>query len=83
MILHVQFLTSHILINITENVRIALFDGNIVCGVDADIQNVFDTVYGQVVLAKLNHCGIHTISINWFKSYISNLNQSVFINGYD
>ena len=44
MILHVQFLTSHILINITENVRIALFDGNIVCGVVADIQNVFDTV---------------------------------------
>ena len=83
MILHVQFLTSHILINITENVRIALFDGNIVCGVVADIQNVFDTVYSQVVLAKLNHCGIHTISIIWFKSYISNLNQSVFINGYD
>ena len=39
-----QYSTSHALINVTENIRKALGDGNIGCGVFVDLQRAFDTV---------------------------------------
>ena len=38
-----QYSTSQALINITENIRKALNDGNIGCEVFVDLQNAFDT----------------------------------------
>ena len=78
-----QYSTSHALINITENIRKALDDGNIGCGVFVDLQKAFDTVDHQILLAKLNHYGIRGVSNDWFKSYLSNHNQYVSINGYE
>ena len=59
-----QYFTSHALINITKNIRKALDDGNIYCGVSVDLQKAFDTVDHQILLAKLNHCGIRGVSNN-------------------
>ena len=78
-----QYFTSHALINITQNIRKALDDGNIGCGVFADLQKAFDTVDQQILLAKLNHYGIRGVPNDWFKSYLSNRNQYVSINGFD
>ena len=39
-----QYYISYALVNITENIRKALDDGNIGCGVFVDLQKVFDTV---------------------------------------
>ena len=50
--------TLHVLMNITENIRKALDDGDIGCGVFVDLQNSFDIVDHQILLAKLNHYGI-------------------------
>ena len=75
-----QYSTSHVLINMTGNIRKALDDGNIGCGVFVDLQKSFDTVDHQILLAKLNHCGICGVSNDWFKSYLSNCNQYVSIN---
>ena len=57
-----QYSASHVLINITENIRKALDGGNIGCGVFMDLQRSFDTVDHQILLAKLNHYG--TIGLN-------------------
>ena len=78
-----QYSTSHALINITENIRKALDDGNIGCGVFVDLQKAFDTVDHQILLAKLNHYGIRGVSNDWFKSKLSNRNQYVSINVFD
>ena len=42
-----QHSTSHALINVTENIRKALDDGNIDCGVFVGLQKSFDTVDHQ------------------------------------
>ena len=78
-----QHSTLHALINITENIRKALDDGNIVCGIFVDLEKAFDSVDHQILLAKLNHHGICGISNDWFKLYLFNLNQYVSINGFD
>ena len=62
----------HALINITENIRKALDDGNMGCGVFVDLQKAFHTVDHQILLAKLNHYAIRGVSNDWFKSYLSN-----------
>ena len=68
---------------LTENIRKALGDGNIGCGVFADSQKAFDTVDHEILFAKLNHYGIRGVSNHCFKSYLSNGNQYVSINGYE
>ena len=78
-----QYSTSHVLINITENIRKALADGNIGCAVFVGLQKAFDTVDHQILSAKLNHYGIRGVSNDWFESYLSNLNQYVSINSFD
>ena len=78
-----QYSTSHALINITENIRKALDDGNIGCGVFVDLQKTLDTVDHQILLAKLNHYEIRGVSNDWFKSYLSTHHQYVSINEYE
>ena len=75
--------TSQVLINVTENIRKALDDGNIGCGVFVDMQKAFDTIDHQILLAKLSHYGVRGVSNDWFKSHLSNHNQYVSINGYE
>ena len=75
-----QYSTSHALINITENVRKVLDDGNIGCRVFVDLQKPFDTVDHQILIAKLDQYRIHRVSNDWFKSCLCNCNQYVSIN---
>ena len=51
----------HTLINLTDNITKALDDGNIGCGVFVAWQKAFDITEHQILLAKLNHYGIHGI----------------------
>ena len=57
-----QYSTSLALINIIENIRKALDDENIGCGVLVDLQKAFDIVDHQIMLAKLDHYGIRGVS---------------------
>ena len=78
-----KFSTSHALINLIENKRQALDEGYIGCSIFADLQKAFDTVDHEILLSKLDYYSIQGISNNWVKSYLSNREQFVSINGYD
>ena len=78
-----NFSTAHALINLTENIRQALDEGYIGCGIFVDLQKAFDTVDHEILLSKLNHYGICGVSNDWFRSYLSDRQQYVSISGYD
>ena len=71
------------MINLTENIRQALDQGYIGCGIFVDLQKAFDTVDRKILLARRNHYGIRGVSNDWFRSYLSDLQQYVSINSYD
>ena len=78
-----NFSTAHALINLTENMRQVLCEGYIGCRIFVDLQKAFDTVNHEILLSKLNHYGIRGVSNDWFRSYLSDRQQYVSINGYD
>ena len=53
------------------------------CEVFVVLQNAFDTVDHQILLAKLDHYRTRGVSNYRFKAYLSNRNQYVSINGYE
>ena len=75
--------TNHALLSITEKVREALDKSNFACGIFIDLQKAFDTVDHQILLKKLENYGIRGLANNWFKSYLTNRQQYVSINGFN
>ena len=78
-----KFSTTHALIDLTENIRQALDEGKIGCGIFVDLQKSFDTVEYEVLLSKLDHYGVRGLTNSWFKSYFTDRKQYVTINGYN
>ena len=74
--------TSHALTSLTEQIRQALDNNKLVCGVFIDLKKAFDTVNHDILLNKLNYYGIRGKSNEWFKSYLTDRKQFVSINGF-
>ena len=72
--------TDHTLISLTENIRKALEDGKIACGVFLDFQKVFDTVDQDNFLARLRRYGIIVIPLKLFKTNLTQRTQATAIN---
>ena len=47
------------------------------------MQRAFDTADHEILLHKLEYYGIRGVSNDWFKSYLSDRNQFISINGYN
>ena len=58
--------TNHALIDITENIRYALDNKKVACGIFVDLQKAFDTVNHNILLDKLYHYGIRELLIIGF-----------------
>ena len=59
----------------------SLDTGEYVLGLFLYFTKAFDTVNHDILLQKLQHLGIRGISLNWFKSYLSNRSHYVDYSG--
>ena len=73
------FSTAHAKINLIDNIESAIVNKQIVCGIFIGLQKAFDTVDHNISLQKVQHYGIRVIAHQWFKSYIGNRKQFVFV----
>lgn len=73
--------TIHSLIALTENVKMAIENGKIACGIFIDLQKAFDTVDHEILLKKLHHYGFRGVVNNWIRSYLTNRKQFVYFSG--
>jgi len=72
--------TTLALIEITDNIRREIDNGNSVIGIYLDLSKAFDTVCHQKLLMKLSHYGIRGNVYDWFQSYLSNRMQRTYVN---
>ena len=73
--------TTYALIEITEKIKESIDNKKFGCGIFIDLRKAFDTVNHDILLKKLEHYGIRDTSLSWFKSYLTNRKQYVYING--
>ena len=67
--------------SLTEAIRNTLDNKRFGCGIFIDLQKAFDTVNHAILLSKLEHYGVRGCALEWFRSYLSDRNQYVSLNG--
>ena len=73
--------TTHPLIHILNFIANAFNNNKFVVAVFLDLRKAFDMVSHDILLRKLNKIGIGEISLNWFRSYLTNRKMFSMVNG--
>ena len=76
-----SFSTDTCLLYLTDYIRFNLDKGNCVGMILLDLQKAFDTVDHQILLAKLEMCGLGSDIVRWIRSYLSDRKQCVNVSG--
>lgn len=72
--------TSMALIDLVDNISSSIAKNEYALGIFLDLAKAFDTVNHDILLEKLHRYGIRGIPYNWFKNYLSNRHQYVYLN---
>ena len=73
--------STSLALKITEKINESIDNKKYVCGIFIDLRKAFDTVNHSILLTKMEHYGVRGIALEWFKSYLNNRKQYVYING--
>ena len=76
------YFSYHTIVNLVESIKKYIDSDTYVCNIFIGLEKAFDIVDHQILLQKLYHYGIRGLAHYWFKSYLSNWQQFVFISGY-
>ena len=69
--------TDHALIKLIDSIYDSFNQNKYTLGVFIDLSKAFDTVDHNILIDKLNSCGIKNNSLKWFSSYLSNRKQFI------
>ena len=72
--------TAMSLIDIQDKISTAMDNNEYSLGIFLDLAKAFDTVDHKILLTKLEHYGIRSTALNWFKSYLTFRQQQVSCN---
>ena len=72
--------TTLALIEIIDDIKSKLNNGEYVIGAYLDLKKAFDTVNHDILCDKLDHYGIRGHSLEFFKSYLTNRRQFTYCN---
>ena len=75
--------TEQAILEITDNLKQAIDNNLLTCGVFLDFAKAFDTVNHAILLNKLEKYGVRRIPLSWFTSYLTNRQQYVSIDGVE
>ena len=75
--------TTDCLVELMDEITKAIDQEKYAVSIFLDLSKAFDTVNHSILLSKLNSYGIRSIENQWFKSYLSNRKQKVFVNGIE
>ena len=64
--------TEQAILELTDNLKLAIDNKQITCGLFLDFSKAFDTVNHNILLEKLNKYGIRGKPLDWFTNYLTN-----------
>ena len=73
--------TSHAILHFINNVANALDNHSHTIGIFLDYSKAFDTIDHDILLSKLSYYGVRGKALDWFRSYLSNRQQFVSLDG--
>jgi hypothetical protein len=66
--------------DLVDKLSNSIENNEITIGIFIDLAKAFDTVNHNILLSKLYHYGVRGIPYEWFKSYLIDRNQYVYVN---
>ena len=72
--------TAMALVDLVDKISSSIENNEYTIGIFIDLAKAFDTVNHDILLNKLYHYGVRGIPYEWFKSYLNNRKQYVYLN---
>ena len=73
--------TTYCLVDLLEQITKSIDNGEFAITLFLDLSKAFDTVNHSILLSKLSYYGIKGLENLWFKSYLQQRRQTVYVNG--
>ena len=67
--------TEYAILETIENLKTAIDENRITCGIFLDFSKAFDTINHNILLAKMNKYGIRGLPLEWFLRYLKERKQ--------
>jgi hypothetical protein len=74
-----DFSTENAAFSLTTGILQAWNDKLLTAGIFCDFAKAFDCVNHEILVSKLEYYGVHGCILNWFKSYLSDRKQRVYL----